>query len=619
MTETLDHGRHDPVRLILDRASNVRRDGAGWKVSCPITEAHTNGDMHPSLGVNYGADGRAVLNCRSVGCDVREIVRRFGLTMSDLFAEPLEREAASPVSPIRYDYIDEFGKPLYRVERKANKEFPQEHWNGQAWVRGLPQTVRRVPYHLPQLLYARDRGERVYIVEGEKDVHTLEYWGLVATTCSGGSGAWRRSFAQGWDEYFTGLDVVVLPDNDEPGRKYSAAVQETLQGVAASVRVCELAVEAGEDVTDWIQRRGGTKEALEALVDPPPLEPVRSSWEPLDLRPVLRGDTPDDRPTILQRIDGAALLYAGKVNTIVGEPESGKSLVAMEACRQEIEAGRIVVYIDYEDDEVGMVERLRAMGLTDDQIDDGLMYVRPDEPLQTPGAQDAVQGWLGVRPSLVVIDGLTEAFGLEGLDLESNREAAIFMNRYPKLIAQQGPAVLLIDHVVKDPDKRGRYGLGAGHKFAAVTGTQMEATVILPFGRGTSGKLRLKVTKDRKGHVRGVSSKGKQQYASEVDVESTGGGSVLQIRMGMPEQATTESGGELRPTWYMARVSECLQRAPGPMSGNQIVDSVGRKRAFVLKALEQLVQEGNVAREMGPRRSQLHTLVTPFSEEDETS
>jgi hypothetical protein len=42
----------------------------------------------------------------------------------------------------------------------------------------------RVPYHLQAVLFASE----VYIVEGEKCVHTAEEFGLVATCNSGGSG-----------------------------------------------------------------------------------------------------------------------------------------------------------------------------------------------------------------------------------------------------------------------------------------------------------------------------------------------------------------------------------------------------------------------------------------------
>src|SRR5207253_11106391 len=91
----------------------------------------------------------------------------------------------------------------------------------------------RVPYRLPEVLKA----ETVYLTEGEKDVHTLESWGLVASCNPGGSS--NSGLYAGWTEYFRGRDIVILPDNDEPGRKH-AAVAAALLSVAASIRIVEL-------------------------------------------------------------------------------------------------------------------------------------------------------------------------------------------------------------------------------------------------------------------------------------------------------------------------------------------------------------------------------------------
>ena len=119
----------------------------------------------------------------------------------------------------------------------------------------------RVPYRLPKLLNA----ETVYLPEGEKDVHTLEGWGLVASCNPGGSGS-GTLYAE-WPDYFRDRHIVILPDNDEPGRKHSAAVASALMGAAASIRIVELPdLPAKGDVTDW-RDAGGTFEQFRALAD----------------------------------------------------------------------------------------------------------------------------------------------------------------------------------------------------------------------------------------------------------------------------------------------------------------------------------------------------------------
>ncbi|MGO9257925.1 MAG: DUF3987 domain-containing protein [Bryobacteraceae bacterium] len=143
----------------------------------------------------------------------------------------------------------------------------------------------RVPYRLPKLLNAGT----VYLPEGEKDVHTLEGWGLVASCNPGGSGG--SDLYAGWTEIFQGLHIVVLTDNDGPGRKHAAAVADALLAVAASVRIVEFpGLPAKGDVTDW-RDGGGTFERFRELteaaapLDAATLFELRARWELSDAEP----------------------------------------------------------------------------------------------------------------------------------------------------------------------------------------------------------------------------------------------------------------------------------------------------------------------------------------------
>jgi putative DNA primase/helicase len=119
----------------------------------------------------------------------------------------------------------------------------------------------RVPYRLPQVLAA----DTIFLPEGEKDVATLEGWGLVTSCNPGGSGS--SHLYSGWLEHFRGRHIVILPDNDAPGRKHAATVAGHLLPVAASLRVMELpGLPAKGDVTDW-KEAGGTREQFLALAD----------------------------------------------------------------------------------------------------------------------------------------------------------------------------------------------------------------------------------------------------------------------------------------------------------------------------------------------------------------
>ena len=192
----------------------------------------------------------------------------------------------------KYGYTDESGASLSRVirrERSAGAErekafYQERHENGR-WIKGLKDT-RRVPYRLHKVVKAK----RVFIAEGEKDADTLrKKLKVTATTNPMGAGKWPPEFAQ----YFKHKHVIILPDNDAPGRKHALTVAGSLLPVAASVRVVELPdlPEKG-DVTDWV-RAGGTHEKLEQFVTTSPalddagLAKLRKRWG-LDVESVTR-------------------------------------------------------------------------------------------------------------------------------------------------------------------------------------------------------------------------------------------------------------------------------------------------------------------------------------------
>jgi hypothetical protein len=161
------------------------------------------------------------------------------------------------------------GKPTWK--RAANHT---DYDSAEYHFRACP----RVPYQLPKLLNA----ETVYLPEGEKDVHTLESWGLVASCNPGGSG--NSTLYAGWADYFRGRHIVILPDNDAPGRKHAAAVAADLLGVGASVRIVELrGLPAKGDVSDW-RDAGGTFEQFHELteaalvMDAVALSELRARW-----------------------------------------------------------------------------------------------------------------------------------------------------------------------------------------------------------------------------------------------------------------------------------------------------------------------------------------------------
>lgn len=126
-----------------------------------------------------------------------------------------------------YDYEDEVGHQLFRVERRTEpKGFRQcrpDPDRPGGWIYNM-EGVRRVLYRLPQVIAAVAAGKYVFFVEGEKDVHSLEALGYVATTIPGGAGKWRPEYV----EPLRGAKVAIIADRDGPGRKHAAKVAQEL-------------------------------------------------------------------------------------------------------------------------------------------------------------------------------------------------------------------------------------------------------------------------------------------------------------------------------------------------------------------------------------------------------
>lgn len=141
------------------------------------------------------------------------------------------------------------------------------HW----WTWGAPPCIRRYPYELPRLLEAVMAGERIYIVEGEKDAHAvMDAWGYAATThptgsAGGVSGAgWTQEMAQWFaagyrlgDRGGFRSEIVVVADADPTGLWLAARTAAVLRKWAAwdagHIRVVLPAVDGiGADISDHI-------------------------------------------------------------------------------------------------------------------------------------------------------------------------------------------------------------------------------------------------------------------------------------------------------------------------------------------------------------------------------
>lgn len=168
-----------------------------------------------------------------------------------------------------YSYVDEAGELLFQVCRTADKQFPQRRPDPSSksgWRWNL-DGVSRAIYRLPQIRAAIERGDTIYVVEGEKDVLRLEAEGLVAT-CSPG-GASKKGPSKWKPDYTAQLagarEVVVIADHDEAGIRHALATAADLEQAGIPHRTLVPST-AGHDVSDHLHD-GRTLDELVPLDD----------------------------------------------------------------------------------------------------------------------------------------------------------------------------------------------------------------------------------------------------------------------------------------------------------------------------------------------------------------
>ena len=107
---------------------------------------------------------------------------------------------------------------------------------------------------------AISEGKPIFIPEGEKDVNTLKSKGYTAITY-GGVNDWQQDFAG----LFKNANVIILADNDEPGKHVVSVIQRDLQGIAKSARVIVPMSDMPKgDITDYFNA-GHSKAEFEQM------------------------------------------------------------------------------------------------------------------------------------------------------------------------------------------------------------------------------------------------------------------------------------------------------------------------------------------------------------------
>ena len=327
--------RNDPVKMILNRLEEVKTISQDkWQAKCP---AHD--DKKPSLSITVGEDEKVLLHCHA-GCSIEDICKALGIEEKELFVHKSKSRRPHRQIVARYGFKDENGKLLFQTVREKPKKFWQRQPDGNGgWINNI-RDVRRVLYRLPELLKTNS-DEWIYIPEGEKHADELVRLGLRATTSPMGAGKWRNEYV----DFLERRKVVILPDNDDPGRKHAEQVAGSLYGKAVEVKIISLpGLPLKGDVLDWLNNGGTVEKLLELVEQTEDYQPPAESLSPADtddnisyratkkglvwLKPTKDGDVPISLTNFTAKIvadvtydDGVEIIHTfeieASINTII--------------------------------------------------------------------------------------------------------------------------------------------------------------------------------------------------------------------------------------------------------------------------------------------------------------
>ena len=276
----------------------------------------------------------------------------------------------------------------------------------------------------------------------------------------------------------------------------------------------------------------------------------------------------------------------------------------MLACSEVLTLGGSAVWIDYEDTARGILRRLREIGLGPDDVRSRFAYMQPVSGFTSAERRALWRMVDAMNPDLVVIDGVAEALTREGLSEDSAPDFVKWFE-LPRALARTGAAVLMLDHVSKDPEQRGRWARGTGAKLGAIDGAVFQLKVSTPFSRQTAGSAKLIVAKDRPGNF------AVGETAAVLTITPHAGGERVVIAVD-PDTSRRSPTDPFRPTETMRKVYEAVHAAVVPLTATSVAALVhGPKRRTITEAVERLIAEGFLE---ARGRGRTLRIVRPFTE-----
>ena len=337
---------------------------------------------------------------------------------------------------------------------------------------------------------------------------------------------------------------------------------------------------------------------------------VDESFLPVDLTGVMRGTIIPPSPSVLKRDDRQALFYRGQVNSIHADSGIGKGWVALMAAAQALRAGSTVMMLDLEDVPASIIARLRQLGARDDEITDRFIYIRPAAEFTRLAIEHLVQIVTEREPALVIIDSLGEAFGLEGIDENHDSEVGPWLRAVPRRLAdvrygtQEGPAVLIVDHVTKLNDNP-LHPSGSKRKRAAVGGATYWVQAPDPLSADTGGRLRLVCAKDRHGTYK----RGEHVADLVMRRELTG-----DWRVDLYSPLPTDDSARAKVATAINKAVSVLAELGKPTTQNSLAMAMEGRKETAIQAIRVAIDEGAIIATEGTKGARILSLPSWISE-----
>ena len=243
----------------------------GDKAQC-ICPAHS--DKQASLTITKGKKC-TLFHCHS-GCSIDDVLSAAGLEKKDTFydTEPLKANWRAYIESrekrkieATYNYVSCNGGYAFTKIRLEGKKLLYGILEKERCTYGLPRdtprkSLKAIYGNVKAINKAITECKPIFIVEGEKDVDTLTKQGYTAFTY-GGVNDWQKDFA----DIVKGADVVILADNDSPGKAVADTILRDIQPVAKSAKIIVPTPDIPKaDISDYFNA-GHTREEFEQMIN----------------------------------------------------------------------------------------------------------------------------------------------------------------------------------------------------------------------------------------------------------------------------------------------------------------------------------------------------------------